>query len=617
MITTTLRRRRGGSAAPTSGTVAAGAAALSLAATMAVLGGTARAQVASGVTGGVPALPVATPSVLPATGTGGYRVGDLRDQVSSLLASGPLPFAGPAWIVTPSLGVDVGVTDNALEVSSPRRADVFTDITPAITVTGDTRRLQVNASYSPVATVFAQTPARTLVAQYLSGDAFATVVPDLFYADLRAYITQSSITGGYGGYGSGGYGPYGSQSLNGQDQVQSSTVTFTPYLIHRFDGWGTGTLSYSLAYTAQSGYGPSGNVGINTTTIPVTTGPYSGYGVNPAFLGNQDLLTNSELAQFTSGENLGRTNLTAAASFQQYSGNGIFGGNGVVGNGVVGSGGSSYDNIYTLSGAYAVTRSIAPIAEIGYEDLRYASIPVVQVNSPVWQVGVRWTPNADSTVTVAYGRRDGIDSAYLDASYAPTARTRIFATYSSGLDSAAQDQQNLLQSANFGPGGLLTNSVTGSPLITTGNAFGTQNALYRAQRLTVTGVLLRPRDTYTIGLVHETDTVIAGSLLLSNGGTYGGTYGQISWQHDLSPAVSTNVLLQYGTDMTQLVGPQGGPQSGNTSEQFYVVNAAVNYAISQTLTSYASYSLSSRMGSGVQGRNYLENIALVGLRKGF
>ncbi len=607
MITTTPRRSSG-AAAVVSRAVATGAMALGLAAAAAILSGTARAQVASSVTGGVPSLPVATPSVLPATGTSGYRVGDLRDAVSSLLASGPLPFAGPAWIVTPSLGIDVGVTDNALEVSSPRRADVFTDIYPNITITGDTRRLQVNASYSPVVTLFAQTPGRNAVSQYLSGDAFATVVPDLFYVDLRANITQSSITGGYGGFV--GYGPSGSSALNGQDQVQSSSVAVTPYLLHRFDGWGTGTLSYSLAYTVQSGYGVNGNTTANA--IPFSTGPYSGFGVNPAFLANQYLLTNSELAQFTTGENLGRTNLTGTVSLQQYSGNGIYGGNEIAG-----SGGSSYDNLYTLGGAYALTRSIAPVAEIGYEDLRYASVPVVEVSSPVWYAGVRWTPNPDSTVMVGYGRRDGINSAYLDASYAPTARTRIYATYSSGLTSAAQDQQALLQTANFSPGAQqtngLTSGLTGAPLITTGNAFGTQNALYRAQRLTVTAVLLRPRDAYTIGLVHEVDTVIAGSVLLNSNGTYGGTYGQFSWQHDLSPAVSTNLFLQYGTNTTQLAGQP----NTNASEQFYNATATVSYAISQSLTSYASYLLSGRFGSAIAGRNYVENIGLVGLRKGF
>lgn len=621
-MTTTPRRPSDGGAAAT-GATATGATALGLAAAVGVLGaalpGTAPAQVA----GSVPALPVVSPSVLPATGTGGYRLGDLRDQVSSLLASGPLPFAGPAWIVTPSLTVDAGVDDNALEVSSPRRADVFTDIIPAITVTGDTSRLQVNATYSPVVTLFAQTPARDIVSQYLSGDAFATVVPDLFYMDLRAFITQSSITGGYGGgyggyAGNIGYGPSGALALNGQDQVQTTTVSFTPYLVHRFDGWGTATLSYSLAYTTQNGYGPAGNVGTTGTTIPFSTGPYSGYGVNSGFLGNQTLLTNSELAQFTTGENLGRTNLTAAVSLQQYGGNGVFGGNGVVTPTGVATGGSSYDNLYTLNGTYALNRSIALIGEIGYEDLRFASTPVIAVDSPVWQVGVQWTPNPDSRVTASYGRRDGIDSAYLDAYYAPTARTRIYATYSSGLQTAALAQQGLLQTSSFGPVGLQTSSVTGAPLTTTGNAFGTQNSLYRDHLLSVTAVLMRPRDTFSLGLTHETETVVAGAVGLASGTSYGGTYGTLAWQHDLSPATSSTVFVEYGTDMTQLVGPQAAvATNANVSEQFYAVNAALNHAISQTLTSYASYTLSGRFGSAVPGRNYLDNIVLVGLSKGF
>jgi hypothetical protein len=632
-ITTPRRPSDGGTgpiSGPTSGTNATSAAALGLATAVAAVGaallGTARAQVA----GGTPAVPFVTPSVLPATGTGGYRLGDLRDQVSSLLASGPLPFAGPAWIVTPSLSVDAGVDDNALEVSSPRRADVFTDITPSITITGDTSRLKVNASYSPVVTLFAQTPVRNMVSQYLNGDAFATVVPDLFYMDLRANITQSSITGGYGGYGGyaaiGGYGPSGSPTLNGQDQVQTSSLSFTPYLVHRFDGWGTGTLSYSLAYTAQSGYGPAGNVGTNGTTIPYSTGPYSGYGVNTGFLANQVLITNSEIAQFTTGENLGRTNLTAAVNLQQFSGNGIFGGSGLLGStgivngngavtGVGSSGGASYNNLYTVSGTYALTRSVALIGEIGYQNLRFASVPVVEVNSPVWQAGVTLTPNPDSKLTVSYGRQDGIDSAFLDASYSPTARTRIYATYSSGLQTAALAQQTLLQSSNFGPGGLQTSSLTGAPLTTTGNAFGTQNSLYRSHLLTVTAVLLRPRDTFSVGLTYEDATVIAGAVGLVTGNSYGGTYGTLTWQHNLSPVTSTNVLLEYGTDMTQVTGT--GTPGSNVSEQFYTLSGSLNYAISQTLTSYASYTLSSRFGSAVPGRNYFDNLVLVGLSKGF
>ena len=609
MAITTLPQRSS-DPAPASRVSALGVSALCLAGATAVGAALASASAYAQTAPGTPSLPVVSPSVLPATGTGGFRSGDLRSAVSSLLASGPLPGAGPAWIVSPSIGIDAGVTDNVYEITSPRRADVFTDITPSISLTGDTARLQVNANYSPVISLFAQTPSRNIVSNYLSGDAFATVVPDLFYVDLRANITQSSITGGYGGYGVyGGSGApnNGTQYLNGQDQVETSTVSFTPYLVHRFDGWGTGRLSYSLTYTAQNGYGTNTNVPLASGSAASGTAPYPGYGVNPTFLGNQNLLTNSELAQFISGENLGRTNLGATISLQQFSGNGVYGST---------SSGSSYENIYAINGAYALTRSIAAIGEVGYENLRYDSIPVVQVNAPVWQAGVRWEPNADSTISLGYGERDGVSSFFLNASYAPTARTRVYATYSAGISSAAQDQQALLQSAVFGPGGLATSAVTGAPLITTGNAFGTQNALYRARRFSITGVLLRPRDTYSLSVVNEDDTVLAGFTTsgAGAGGSYGGTYVQFSWQHDLSPVVSTNLFVQYGSDSTQTVTVAPG---SNTSEQFVAVNASANWILSQSVTGYVNYSLGSRFGSPVPGRDYVENIALVGLRKAF
>lgn len=580
-MATTPRRANGAASA------AASAAALGLAAGAVLTGGEARAQFA---TGGATALPVGTPTVLPATGTD-VRVGNLRDQVSSLLRSGPAPLLGPNFIIQPSIGVDVGATDNALQASSPRRADVFTVISPAVSLTGDSARLQVNATYSPVISLFAQTSSRTRVDQYLSGDALATVVRDLFYVDLRAAITQSSITGGYG--------PYGSSSLNGTDQVQTSTVSLTPYLIHRFDGWGTATVSYNFSYSNQSGYG-NGNNG--TLFGPYGTPVNYGAPVNTSFSGDQDLITNQELAQFTTGENLGRVNLTAAVNLQQYSGTGSYDG--------------AYRNLYTINGAYALNRSISLIGQIGYEDLRYTGPFGVAVNSPVFQAGVRWTPNADSSISVTYGREDGLDSVYLNGTYAPTARTRIYASYSDGLTSSAEQQQSLLNAATF-TNGYATNAITGAPLVSTNNAFGTQNLIYEDKLLSVTAVLQRPRDTYSVSVVHEERRIVGGGSSLSTiGSNYGGTYGQFSWQHDLSPAASTTAYVQYGTDTitAPLVGQNA---SGNVEEQFVSASAGVNYAISATLAGRASYILNSRFGSGVPGRDYLENIVIVGLRKGF
>lgn len=545
----------------------------------ATLGGVAHAQLA-GVS-----------SVLPAIGTD-TRVGDLRQQVESLLSVGTPSANGPAWRFYPSIDVDVGATDNAFMVNSPRRGDIFTTIFPSLTITGDTRRLKVNATYSPVATIFAQTASRTRLDQYFGGDAFATIVPDLFYVDLRANITQSSITGGYS--------PYGSIGLNGQNQVQTSSVAVTPSLVHRFGGWGTGTLAYTLVYTAQNGYGLGNNFassfGGTPSGLPIGGAPL--FGPNTNFGGNQTLTTNRELAQFTTGENLGRINLTFAADATQFSGSGFYR--------------NAFRNLYTVSGAYALNRSIALLGLVGYEDLQYSGIPGIRINEPVWRAGVRWTPNPDSTVTAEYGRLDGVESLFVDGSYAPTARTRIYANYSSGITSANQLAQTLLTQANFGPGGLATNSITGAPLVNTGAFFGTQNSLYQLRQFSITGALLRPRDTYSVSIVNQEQQVLAGTGTTATSGSYGGTYGQVSWQHDLSPVVSSGVYVQYGTFTPQFNGIGGSVASA----QFASANAGLNYTMTPTLSSHVNYIVSSRFGGGA-GTGYLENIFLVGIRKGF
>jgi len=94
--------------------------AVALAVTTAVMvAGPARAQLG----GGYPTLPATVTDT---------RVGDLRGQLQSYLP-GVLPrTGGPAILIQPSIGVDVGATDNALRVERPRRGDVFTTISPTV-----------------------------------------------------------------------------------------------------------------------------------------------------------------------------------------------------------------------------------------------------------------------------------------------------------------------------------------------------------------------------------------------------------------------------------------------------------------------------------------------------
>ncbi len=542
--------------------------------------------------GGYPSLPATVADT---------RVGDLRGQLLQYLP-GLLPRnTGPAFLVTTSLGVDVGLTDNALRVERPRRADIFTEFSPSIQVSGDTSRLKVNLNYAPVASVYAQTPSQTRFDQFGNAVALATIVPDAVFLDLRGSVTQQSRAGGYG--------QTSTQTLNRNDQIQTIALSATPYVEHRFAGWGTGRIGYSVARTIQGSRGNQNTAGANDILLLNN----NGFGVP----GN--LTTQRERASFVTGENLGRVNDIVVLEAVQYSGGQLYRG--------------AHRNQVTNDVGYAVTRTITALAGFGYQDLRFGGTPGVRINEPIWSVGGRVTPNADSTLTITYGHRDGFNAAAVDGSYAPTARTRVFVRYSTGLTTDSEEQQNLLQSTNVGPTGLLVDNATGAPVSSSSGAFGTQNGLYRLRRASVTGLLVLNRDAVSVSLAQDertnvsSTTASAGTSALPAGGSNSGVIGTLSWQHELSPVLSSSASFSYGVEDN---GNGGGAASSDTQHTIQT-SLALNYAITQTLTGSAQYLFTDRSGAaarttqsnpspfgfGQAGQNLTENLLLVGLRKSF
>ena len=536
-------------------------------------------------------------SSLPATVTD-TRVSDLRGQLEQYLP-GLLPrTAGPAFLVNTSLGVDAGVTDNALEVERPRRADAFTTVSPTLQVAGDTSRLQVNLNYAPVATLYAQTPLQNRFDQYGNGVALATLVPEAVFLDLRGSVTQQSLTGGYGQANT-------TLGLNRNDQVQSTAFSVTPYVQHRFGGFGTARLGYSLARTVESGYGNQNNFN-NAQALLYN----NGFGA----IGN--LTTQRERASFVTGENLGRLNDAVAVEAVQYNGIGAFR--------------NAHRNQVTNDVGYAITRTITALVGFGYQDLRYNSLPAVQIREPIWSVGGRITPSQDNSLTITYGRRDGFNAAAVDGALSPTARTRVFVRYATGLTTDAEEQQNLLATTNVGPTGLLVDSVTGAPVSSNSGAFGTDNGLYRLRRFSITGLLLLNRDSVSVSLEqddrHGTTAGLPGAAGTAAPVTASdnGVFGTLSWEHELSPAMTSTASLSYGVDNNSyLVGT-----AASGSQRTVQTTLALNYIFTETLTGSARYLFTDRSGGvgrtnagsfayGQTGQNLTENLLLVGLRKSF
>lgn len=546
------------------------------------------------------------------------RVGDLRTQLQSYLPNQLARTTGPAVLITPSIGVDVGVTDNALRVERPRRADVFTSITPGLGVSADTARLKVNLSYQPIATIYAQTSSQTRFDQYGNGTALATIVPETLFLDVRGSVTQQSRTGGFT--------DTNTQALNRDDQIQTATFSVTPYAEHRFGGWGTGRVGYSYARTVQDGRNDQSGFGTNQGQF--NNGFNNGFntGFDTGFGATGNLTTQRERASFTTGENLGRINNILVAEAIQYSGQGTYRG--------------AFRNQVSNDVGYALTRTITAIAGAGYQDLRFSGTPGVRIQEPTWRVGGRITPNADSTLTVTYGRKDGINAAAVDGVYSPTARTRVFVRYSTGLTTDAEESQNVLTSTSVGPSGLLVDTVTGSPVSSSSGSFGTQNGLFQQRTLSATGLLILNRDSITISVAQNERTSVGGTTTTTGasvpaGVSTTGVSATLGWQHELTPALTLAASLSYSVDDNgnrQVLA--GGGSGGSGSQRTIQASLGTGYAFTPTLTGNVRYTFTDRSGGvnrtnqnqnqnfngfgfGQAGQNLTENILLVGLRKSF
>ena len=543
-------------------------------------------------------------AVQPALGTD-VRVGDLHQQLENYFQPGVPTTVRPAWIVTPSIEGDLGFTDNAYRSASPQKADVFVTIIPSVILSGDTSRLTVNLNYSPQITHYLSASSQNQVYQFFNGQALATIVPDLFFIDVRGSITQQSLTTGVR------FNQNSVQSFNSQNDVETTSFAIMPYLERRIGGYGTARVSYSYESTSQSL--PNNNLlnnGVNNAALN-----------NNAFGSIGSLNTQRERAMFTSGENYGRFKDIVSAQAVQYDGSGTYQG-------------AHRNEIFNELG-FALTRSFTLLGGIGYQDIRYAGTPGVHINQPEYEFGVRYSPNPDTSITIAYGKHDGGNDLSLDAQVALTNRLRLIAQYSTGITTDLEQSQSQLGNTTVTPTGGLT-STGGAPIGTSSTGFSAlQNGVYRLERFSATLLFLRDRDSYSFSINNDNRTSLtSGNTLIGNGIIPAGTkttstYASANWQHDLSPNLNSTVSAQYGitNSTSQFIN---GTASNQTT---FSVTAALNRQFTESLSGSIRYTfidqsggpgvVATPFGNTLNGFNsfntgsYTSNTIILSLRKTF
>jgi hypothetical protein len=483
----------------------------------------------------------------------------LGDRIrQTLFGAQPVPGAVTRrWTIVPSVGITQEWTDNANVAANGRpQADFITSLLPSLGVIGDTPRAQVNFDYDPSLIYYADDHSQSRIAQNLNARALVSVVDGLFL-DLRGFAAEQTRTGALG--------PTGTDALSRNDAAQDYSFSASPYWVHRFGTTGTGEVGYTIARTIQTG-----ETGTTATLSPFLV---NGEPVPTTTAQNQTLTTQNVHAAFVTGEDFSRYNGAALASFSSYDGTGVL------------AGGHRY--VTSLDNGYAITRTITALAELGWEDLRYSGTNPLRVGDATWSVGGRFAPSPDTALTLRYGHHDGFNALEFDGSWAPTARTRLFASYSEGLETQQEGLQNALASSDLDALGTPVDHTTGAPLFLSSDFFGEQSSLYRVRRLSFTGLLAFTRDTFSLTIEDEARKLVSSSGVVTGGltGSNTGIFGTVSWSHELSERLSSALFFQGG----ELRGSTTAGSGTTTTTQF-TVSAQLRYLLGENLYAQLQYS---------------------------
>ncbi len=207
-------------------------------------------------------------------------------------AAGAAVETPPPIVFIPALDLITSFTDNALSTPSQKQADVYETISPSIFTTADTARLNGMFSYNPQAIEYLNVTSQDQIIQNMLLNGTATLVPERFFFDAHAEMSEQSRTGDRG---------FGNPTLPATStSTQTTGYSGSPYLQFHFGPVGDAELRYIFSQTVFSG-----NTEAISSTIP---------GQSVGALSNST--QNEGSLKFTSGEVFSRMQFNADADYQ-------------------------------------------------------------------------------------------------------------------------------------------------------------------------------------------------------------------------------------------------------------------------------------------------------------
>lgn len=500
-----------------------------------------------------------------------------------LAALGVLPSVAWAgeWRITPFVEVQETATDNARSVSRGKEADLITEMTGGLRISGKGARANLNLNYSATYEKYLDASDLDGFRQNLAGTGKTEIVKDSIFVDGQASIAR--VDQDRGGTVSG------SDRNTGSNQQDVYTYSLSPYWRQQLGRFAESELRVKRSQSFTST--PSSSSG---TAAGATTAANS----------SSDTVSHEVSTALASGAEFTRLlwKLSASAKESERS--------------------LGTSKFYNAEGKaqFDINNGFALLFTGGYDDIEDVNL-TEDVSGPYALGGFLWTPSPRTRVRLQAGYRYQSPSYEGEANWDITARTRFTAKVSDTIGLAIDDFLGALSNTRVDRNGNFVDRSTG--LIYSGrdvSGLSTNDSLNRTKTFSATLGTTWPRDSMSLSFVHTERETLSGNTVAGSLNNPGSTQTVdtlvLNYGHALTPTLSSSVTLSYSESTS-------GGTTGGRSDQTLRATTALSYSLTQTLTGSLSYSYLDRNGnsgavvsSGNQG-DVTENVLTVTLRKTF
>jgi uncharacterized protein (PEP-CTERM system associated) len=475
------------------------------------------------------------------------RLAEPGADIAPVQQSDPL---APAFLIMPKVAVSETLTDNARRTPSRRVADFDTLLSPGLSVSIDTPRLQAvgNGNFNLEKFAFADDQNRQFLSLYGSG--LLTVVPSALFVDAKSTITQASLTG------AAGFGQVGQQAKGEQTQVLSASLS--PYYRTSYRGLLDGELRYRLSAIDSSGLGVAttsqnnaslSNATINQGTLTLATGRDFQRLLARLTLDATDLDTTSTARN---------SRLTAYNDFE-----------------------------------YRFRPNLAAIGRLGFEDINYPLVRSASVFGPAWQIGGRadFSPDAEYAI-FRYGKQEGIYGFSGAVRYQVTPATTLTATASQGIGSQQEQIAAALAQSKLDTTGAVVDQYD-LPTAFVNPDFALNNQVFRSKQYRVNLTSEIGPNRFTVyGLYTRRSSITSTTPPSTSIGVH------FDWNREIRPSLTGRASFGYTNVSNLAVAPVNNPNAvtviNNTDT--LVGDASINYLFTETLTGSIAYNVSYQIG---------------------